>query len=285
MAAPLPSDGVLHGMSGSWVIVNQASGSHDPAQCEAVGETLQRQEGAPATFISIPDDPMPSAADAAGVGRIVIFAGDGTVNAAVKALDGWQGDLIVLPGGTMNLLSRKLHGDRKPLAILSDALRPDMKTRRLPVAEGHGLWSLVGIVAGATAAWGDVREDMRKVDIVGLVESVPQALQETLQGDPVFLDGVEGEFQAIFIDPEESGLRASAILAATPAELLQHGWAWLRGDFREGPQAPLLSARSLILRRRGDFSLLVDGEQAEVESPCRFEWGQCGLNFVATRAA
>lgn len=273
-------------MSQCWVIVNRASGSHDPAQCEAIGQAIKEYRGGAVAFISIPEDPIPDVADAdnAGVDCIVIFAGDGTVNAVVTALDAWRGDVLVLPGGTMNLLSRKLHGEGEVFAILNGALQPDARRVHLPVAQGHGLRSLVGIVAGPTAAWGDVREDMRNLDIPGLIGSVPQALQETLQGDPVFVDGIDGEFQAIFIDPEEDGLRASAILAGTPAELLQHGWAWLRGDFRDGPQAPLLSAPSLTLRGNGDFSLLVDGEQAKVESPCRFELGRCGLRFIATNA-
>lgn len=271
-------------MTSSWLIVNRASGSHDPALCDAIAEAMGKHGDQPATIISLPEDSIPGAADAraGNVGRIVIFAGDGSVNAAVAALDGWEGDLLVLPGGTMNLLSRKLHGDRDPMTILDEALRPDARRLCLPVAEGHGLRSLVGIVAGPTAAWGDVREDMRNLDIPALVESVPEALQETLQGDPVSVDGVDGEFQAIFIDPVEGGLHASAILAGTPAELLQHGWAWLRGDFREGPHEPLLYAPSISLRRNGDFSLLVDGEQAELESPCTFALGECGLRFIAT---
>lgn len=272
-------------MSQYRVIVNRASGTHDPALCDAIAEIIEMHSGRPADFITIPEDPIPGPADAmaAGTDCIVIFAGDGTVSAVVDAMEGWRGDVLVLPGGTMNLLSRKLHGDRDALAILDDALRPNARHVRLPVAQGHGLRSLVGIVAGPTAAWGDVREDIRNRDIPSLIESVPQALQETLQGDPVFVDGIKGEFQAIFIDPEDGGLIASAILAGTPAELLQHGLAWLRGDFRDGPQAPLLRAPSLTLRRDGDFSLLVDGEQAQVESPCHFELGRCGLRFIATR--
>jgi len=265
-------------------IVNRSSGSHDPAQCDALRQALQRHGGRPVRMFAIPDDPLPSAAQARAdhIGLIAIFAGDGTVSAAVDALEGWEGELLILPGGTMNLLSRKLHGNAEPEAIVERAFGPAARRATLPLAEGCGVRSLVGIVAGPTAAWGEVREDMRQRDLGGLVESVPDALQETLQGEPVTVDGVEGAFQAIFIDPQEDALAANAFNAATAAELLQHGWAWLRGDFREGPQTPLLCARTLTLRRDGDIDLLVDGEQARVASPCRFTLGRSGLTSIAT---
>lgn len=272
-------------MNECWFIVNRASGSHDLAQCDAVGAAIEAHLHRPVRYIALPEDSMPGAAEAiaGGAELIVVLAGDGTVSAAVAALEGWRGALLVLPGGTMNLLSRKLHGDREVLPILADALARRARAILIPLAEGGGLRSLVGIIAGPTAAWGEVREDMRRLDLAGLLESVPQALQETLRGDPVSIDGIEGAFQAIFVDPRPEGLHASGILAGTAGELLQHGWAWLRGDFRDGPRAPLVCAPRLTLRCEGDFSMLVDGEQAEAKSPCTFTLGRCGLRFIATR--
>ena len=267
------------------LIVNRSSGSHDPACCEAINQALQRHRRQPVRTITIPEDPMISAAQARAdnIELIAIFAGDGTVSAAVDALEGWEGCLLILPGGTMNLLSRKLHGEAEPEAIIKAAFGSAARRVTLPVAEGCGVRSLVGIVAGPTAAWGDVREDLRKLDLGGLVESVPDALQETLQGEPVSVDGVEGQFQAIFIDPREDALEANAINAGTAAELLQHGWAWLRGDFRDGPQTPMFCVRTITLRREGDIDLLVDGEQARAASPCQFTLGRSGLTFLTAR--
>ena len=161
------------------LIVNRSSGSHDPAQCDTLRQALQRHGGRPIRMIAIPDDPMISAAQARAddIDLIAIFAGDGTVSAAVDALEGWEGELLILPGGTMNLLSRKLHGDAEPEAIVEAAFSPAARRATLPLAEGCGVRSLVGIVAGPTAAWGEVREDMRKLDLGGLFESVPDALQ------------------------------------------------------------------------------------------------------------
>ncbi|MCF8709455.1 diacylglycerol/lipid kinase family protein [Rhizorhapis sp. SPR117] len=268
------------------MIVNRDSGSYDATLCDTIKGAFEAHGGQIERVLSLPKDQLPKAADAnaADIELIVVFTGDGTINATVDALNGWGGALLVLPGGTMNLLSRKLHGDADPIDIVRVAMVEGCKRVKLPVAEVCGLRSLVGIVAGPTAAWGDVREDLRQRDLGRLVDSVPQALQETLDGAPVSVDGVEGEFQAIFIDPEAEGLRAEGIEAGTALELLQHGWAWLMGDFRDGPSTPLICAHKLTLLRDEDIALLVDGEQASVKSPCSVSLGQCALSFITTRA-
>jgi diacylglycerol kinase family enzyme len=61
---------------------------------------------------SLPDDDLPSLSDlmAHDIQTLAICAGDGTVSSICAKLAGWSGDVLVLPGGTMNLLSRRLHG-------------------------------------------------------------------------------------------------------------------------------------------------------------------------------
>ncbi|WP_306790511.1 diacylglycerol kinase family protein, partial [Escherichia coli] len=55
------------------------------------------------------------------VDTVVLFAGDGTINAALSALKDWEGTFLILPGGTMNLLARSLHGTLDPQAIVQAA--------------------------------------------------------------------------------------------------------------------------------------------------------------------
>ena len=142
----------------TWFICNSASGSYDAQRCDALADALGATRR-----ITIPDDPMPDAAAARreGAERIAIFTGDGTVSSAVEALEGWDGELLILPGGTMNLLSRKLHGDATPEDII--ARLPQATARTMPILKGAGLRSLVGVIAGPTSAWGDVREAVRLV--------------------------------------------------------------------------------------------------------------------------
>src|SRR5688572_11847913 len=66
-----------------------------------------------ARLVRFPDEPLPSPAGLAGAGVdcVAVYAGDGTVNTLVTGLYGWDGAVLVLPGGTMNLLAKRLHGD------------------------------------------------------------------------------------------------------------------------------------------------------------------------------
>ena len=274
-------------MAGSWLILNSASGSHDPAQVERLVAALGAHGHPVDRSIALPDDDLPGAAEAqAGAPALIaVFGGDGTVSAAVERLEGWDGPLLVLPGGTMNLLSGKLHGqDVTPEAIVALALSGPIRTRRFALATGCGQRSLVGIIAGPTTAWGEVREDLRGIDLAGLAQSVPQALQQTLGGDGVWVEGAEGEYQAIFIEPVGDSLTATGIRAANIAEMAQHGFAWLTRDFLGGPTELLLRApRVTIQGRIHEIGLLVDGEQAKAKTPCTFTVTQCPLNFVSTR--
>ena len=265
-------------VSETWLITNAASGSYDEKAAGRVAKAL-----AATRRITLPDDDLPDARAAAGAERIVIMTGDGTVSGAVDALEGWEGELLILPGGTMNLLSRKLHGDAGVDDIVAKVAAGEARTRTLPIARGAGQRSLVGIIAGPTTAWGEVREAMRRFDVRTLIEAIPEAVRETTQGDLVSLEGDGREYQAIFIDAAGDGLEAQGVNAGTVAEMAQHGWAWLRGDFMGGPSEDLGTSKRLTVVGKGKIGLLVDGERAEANSPCTFELGNCPLTFLATK--
>lgn len=266
----------------TWFISNSASGSYDAQRCDTLADALGATRR-----ITIPDDPMPDAAAARreGAERIAIFTGDGTVSSAVEALEGWDGELLILPGGTMNLLSRKLHGDATPEDIV--ARLPQATARTMPILKGAGLRSLVGVIAGPTSAWGDVREAVRRFDIRQLAETVPAALRETFEGDLVSLRGDARAFQALFLDATDQGVEALGVSAANAAELAQHGLAWLMGDFLGGPSQLLGFAPEWTVEKEGggDIGLLVDGERASAPAPCTFTIAQCPVRFVTTTPA
>ncbi len=257
------------------LIVNPASGSHDADMPARLAEVAARAGAEFAGVTALPDDPMPSPAslDAERVDILAVHAGDGTINAAMQAVAGWGGAILALPGGTMNLLARHIHASRDTVEIFTAALAPDAEARPVTMVEGVdadcAVSGLVGVFAGPTTAWGDVRETLRRYDFAGLVEAVPRAIGQTFDGAPVRLAGhglVEAvpraigqtfdgapvrlaghgeDYTAIYIEPVGGTLRLLGFLADDAAALFEHGFAWLGGDFRDGPHEELGTAREI----------------------------------------
>jgi hypothetical protein len=272
-----------------WLIVNSTSGSYDPdfvedvrAMSGASGFTLDR-------VITIPDDEMPNRAqlETAGVDMLAIHTGDGTINSAVRAAGTWAGEMLVLPDGTMNLLVRALHGEASAHAILESALSQPTRHRAVTAIAGVEcdceIYGLVGLFAGPTTAWGDVRETLRRFDIGGLIEAVPRAIDATFGGDDVWVRGQSQHYPAIYVEPVNGQLRLMGFKAGFVSELFEHGWAWLNGDFRDGPHDPLGHVADVIIEGEAEeIGLLIDGERGHCHAPLKLRAETCPLKFIAT---
>lgn len=271
------------------LIVNPASGSHDADMPARLAEVAARAGAGFAGVTALPDDPMPSPAslDAERVDILAVHAGDGTINAAMQAVAGWGGAILALPGGTMNLLARHIHASRDTVEIFTAALAPDAEARPVTMVEGVdadcAVSGLVGVFAGPTTAWGDVRETLRRYDFAGLVEAVPRAIGQTFDGAPVRLAGHGEDYPAIYIEPVGGTLRLLGFLADDAAALFEHGFAWLGGDFRDGPHEELGTAREVTIESAGEIGLLVDGERGHTHAPLRLRAVPSPVSFLMTR--
>jgi len=265
-----------------WLIVNINSGSYDADACDSIDAALDAAGWPCDRIVRFPDDELPDRAslDAEGVDRVAIFTGDGTINSLATALEGWGGELLVLPGGTLNLLSKRLHGDRPAEAIVADLLHA--RTTRIPVIRGAGVTALVGVILGPTTAWGEVREKMRHFDVGGLVETVPAAWSETLGEDGVRLAGSDTRYPALNLTPLADDILVQGFLADNAAHLLSHGFAWLGGDFRDGPHDDLGRQARVTVAGDGTIGMLYDGERGEAESGASFAHDTLDLTLIAT---
>lgn len=268
-------------------LANAASGSYDPAlldaledQCRAAGHGV-----APAIMLPDADLPTPAALDAHGVTMLAIMTGDGTINGATAALAGWAGAILVLPGGTLNLLAKSLHGDRPADAILADALGGGAAVRPIPTIACRAGRALVSMIAGPTTAWAEVREQMRQRDLGALTEAVPAALRQTMDGDAVRLSGDTRDFQAISMTPAPDGIHADGVRADGAGLLVRHALAWLGGDFRDGPTEALGAYPTLTVTSNSAMGLLMDGEQADGAASVTFTLEPSPVAFVVTALA
>lgn len=274
-----------------WLVANPASGSNDDTAIQEIMACCAELDIALERVIRFPDEDLPTPADLdhAGVGHIAIFTGDGTVNALVTGLYGWGGAVLVLPGGTMNLLYHRLHGERETAEVLAAFARGETHRRRpaiLRSAQGDGL---SGVMAGPGTEWNDVREAIRHTDLGALAAGAAQAIGQSIAGpmvrctDPVL--GRDEGYPLLMLTPGEQSFAVDAYHADSVEEYLSQGLALLKRDFREGPHDLLGEVRAVTIGSVADqpVSLLIDGEPARGGLSVRFALVPCDVDLLATR--
>lgn len=280
----------MNGPQNIWLVCNAASGSNNPAAIEALQSCCGEHGFTVARVIRFPDDPLPTPADldAAGIACVVIYAGDGTVNACVTALYGWGGAVLVLPGGTMNLLARRLHGAAPMERIVASVAGGGSRRVRPLVARCRHGDALAGLLAGPGTAWSAVREAMREADVAGMIGGASQALAETTSGPMLHCRapdlGREAGYPLIEITPGEWGLELNGYFAESAGDYFAQGWALLRRRFREGPhdRLGLLEHATLKGDEGAAIGLLIDGEPAEGGLAEEIEVAPCEVDLIAT---
>lgn len=275
----------------TWLIVNAKSGSNSDAALETLRAACAERDIVIAKQIDFPDDelPDPETLDGAGVRRVLVYTGDGTLNAVITRLAGWGGEVLVLPGGTMNLLSIRLHGDDATLTEILDrvqrgAARP---IRPLMTCCEKGA-ALAGLLVGPGTAWVGVREAMRELDVVGMAKGTGEAMAKTTGGAKVRMvqpeRGHPDGYPLIEITPCDRGMQVDGYRSDGAGEVLQQGWALLRRRFREGPHERLGLLDSMTIENcAGEpVQVLIDGEPAELPPTAEFTVAPCEVDLLAT---
>lgn len=273
-----------------WLAYNEASGSNSEDAHAELDAAFGDATCTVARKIGFPDESVPTAdeLDEAGIDLLAVFAGDGTINSVVTSLYGWQGAILVLPGGTMNLLSRRLHGNAGPCDIVR-RVADGKGTRKRPTVVRSRLGDgLTGVLAGPGTAWNDVREAMRATDLAGMIEHAAEAIGESTAGamvecrDPII--GRRKGYPLIMMSPTGEGLDIEGYYAESIGDFAKQGFALLRRNFREGPheRLGLLPGVTVASPDGNGMGLLIDGEPADSASEERFELARCGVDLVAT---
>ena len=273
-----------------WLVYNRSSGSNDDAALAELEAALGDAGFVIAQRSCFPDEAAPDAAELErqSIDLACIFAGDGTIHTAVIHLFGWGGKILVLPGGTMNLLSHRLHGEATPAEIVARAgAGKGRKVRPTILQSEHGP-ALTGALIGPGSEWNNAREAMRNRAVGELVSAVAGAASQSVAGDRAVCRGCERVrpegYPAISITPEDDGIAVKGYYADGLGDYLGQLAAILSGDFRDGPHDSLGTFAQVELASiRGEpLGLLMDGEQFDGTSSVTFRIAKCGVDLIAT---
>ena len=270
-----------------WLITNPGSGSTTEAKCEALEALFEEQGLELAGRTDFPGEDLPKGASLTrkGVDTVVLFAGDGTINAALSALAKWKGSFLILPGGTMNLLAKALHDQMDPHKIVV-AAHAEARRVALPYVEAGEHRAYVGLILGPAASWARAREAMRKGRIGRLISAARAAWRRTFDRRGIRIEGVRKlrhHYQAVFVSPVEKGLEVIGVDAREWRSIAQIGWEWVNGDWIAAQAVDRAHAEELRVKDARPVLALFDGEPVTLEPGTPIRSGRSLKAFIATR--
>lgn len=273
-------------MQNLWFITNPSSGSATREKCDAIEAVFEERGLKLVGRTGFPDERLPDgeALDAAGADTVVLFAGDGTINAALCKLADWHGDFLILPGGTMNLLARALHDSLDPGEIIHAAHQGHARIA-LPFAEAGPHRAFVGLIIGPAAQWFRAREAVRKRRFLAFFRAMRHAWGRTF-GKGVRVSGsvrLRRRYQAVLVKPDARGLDVAGIDARDWRSIAELGWSWVSGEWVNAAAVTHALSRHLVIEGRRPVLALFDGEPERLEPGTRVTGGLSAERFIATR--
>ncbi|OYY65455.1 diacylglycerol kinase family protein [Sphingomonas sp. 28-62-11] len=272
-------------MKNLWFITNPGSGSSTVEKCEALMAIFADHSLTVVGRTIFPEDQLPNRAmlETADVDAVVLFAGDGTINAAICALDDWDGAILILPGGTMNLLAKALHGDADPAAIIR-AMHEHHERIALSFVAAADHRAFVGLILGPAASWVHARELVRAGRLRGLGRAIRHAWARTF-GRGIRIGGAPGlpsGAQAVLVTPDGDSLQLAAIDARDWRSIAQLGWDWLTGDWVAATSVTEVRATSVHVLNDKPVLALFDGEPQQLPPGIPITGAQTAARFIST---
>lgn len=275
----------------TWLVANGASGSNAEGSLAALEAALAGAGFPPARVIDLQtgDGPTRDTVEAAGVGLLAIFTGDGSANAIINGFEGWDGEVLLLPGGTANLLACDLHGNADAEAIVAALGAGKLAALPRHVIRCSQGAALIEVLAGPGATWSDVREGLREADIGAVAETTIEAAKQSTAGpmvrvvDPEL--GRDEGYSGVRMSPVGAAMTVDGYGAKNVVDYVKQGIALLRRDFREGPHDELGHHAEVLCRSidGSSIELMIDGERMTGLPQERFSLAPLGVKLLAMR--
>lgn len=205
----------------------------------------------------------------------IVWGGDGTLRTALNRLGRKTPNLILLPGGTMNVLPNALHG-AKPWADVLKSVIASPKHRTLSAGKADGESFYCAMLAGAPARLAEARESLRKGEI-GTAAVAARAALDTLSSIHLTArakGGYGGDDRlpatsviGALVGPLSRSERMEVAALADPSALgaLNLVWQSFLTDWRDVPGVSVIEADTLTIENETDdpIPVIIDGEQIE----------------------
>jgi len=259
-------------------LFNPASGSVNADGGERLGAALEAAGVRGADIVEIDRDDCETQLKqlaAAKPDLFVVWGGDGTLRSALGVVGKVTPNLLLLPGGTMNLLVRSIHGEKTWEQVLSDTLAAPKRVT-LPAGKVNDEFFYCAMLAGAPARFAEARESLRRGELVKAASEARAAIETlgTLHLEARYRDGYSFERATLPTTSVIGALvgalaRDHAMEIATLAEpsagaALNVVWSSFISDWRNAPGITIVPARSLVIEAEdGDIPVIVDGEAIE----------------------
>jgi diacylglycerol kinase family enzyme len=214
----------------------------------------------------------------------IVWGGDGTLRSALGAVGQSTANLLLLPGGTMNLLCRFIHGDKPWDQVLKDVLAGP-KRKMLPAGRANDEYFYCAMLAGAPARFADAREALRRGELVKAAAEARAALETlgNLQLAARYRDSysfVDARLPptsiiGVLVGPvaREHEMEVAALAEPTAGAALNVIWSSFVSDWRSAPGVTVVPARSLVIESgNGEIPIIVDGEHIEAGGAVRVSY-------------
>jgi diacylglycerol kinase family enzyme len=220
----------------------------------------------------------------------IVWGGDGTLRSALALVGQKTPNLLLLPGGTMNQLTKSIHGNHTWDKILADTVKAP-RSVNLSAGDLNGERFYCAMLAGAPARFAEARESLRRGEIGNVVTGARVAL-EALQ--TIHLKASVGagyrcaddrlpvtSFIGAMVGPlvKNGRMEVAALTDTSTTGALNVMWTSFLSDWRAAPGVKIVESDTLIIdsEEDDDIPVILDGETIETGS--RIE-----VNFVEEAA-
>ena len=226
---------------------------------------------------------------------VVVWGGDGTHRTALNAIGRDTDRLLLLPGGTMNLLTKWLHGNRPWQAIL-EAVLARGRARVLPAGQVNGNLFFCALLAGAPAWLAGARESLRAGDLGHAFHDVEEASNATRNlhlvsrspdANAGTAEAAGGNMVGAFVGPLSSSgsMEVSTLAVPSLISAIEAIWSSFRADWRQLADTRIRIRQSLIIESSegADIPVIMDGERVDVGSRFRIDFAERGARCLTDR--